>query len=479
LSVSPLLRQSGEVDGFVLVVRDVSDTQRLMKELAHAATHDVLTGLLNRRGFIETLQETLQVAEEDEHAVSVLAIDLDQFKMVNDSCGHDAGDDLLRVVAAMMRSTVPGEARLARLGGDEFGVILRGMSLARVEVVANRLLREFAELRFVRQERSFRIGASLGVAQHSPDCLQAQSLLSRADSACYLAKQRGRNCVQVYTLGDAEVSRHQRDMSWATRISEALQQHRFVLFAQRITPTVPGVDDEDHFEVLIRLIESDGEVIEPSVFLPAAERFNLISAIDREVIRLAVSALAEMTQAGKRLPRIAINLSPSSLRDGKLLVYIGQMLKDQRVPGEQLTFELTETAAIFDLDQARVFFKGLKDLGCRVALDDVGSGFNSFYNLRQLPIDQIKIDGSYVKSVCENPLDLAFVESIQRIAEILNVKTVAEFVENERIREKMTSIGVHYLQGYGLHKPEPLGEIEQRSNLAKLQPLAEKAKSLS
>ena len=196
------------------------------------------------------------------------------------------------------------------------------------------------------------------------------------------------------------------------------------------------------------------------MFLPAAERFNLISAIDREVIRLAVTALSQMMQAGKRLPRIAINLSPSSLRDGKLLVYIGRMLQEHRVPGAQLTFELTETAAIFDLEQARVFFKGLKDLGCRVALDDVGSGFNSFYNLRQLPIDQIKIDGSYVKSVCENPLDLAFVESIQRIAEILNVKTVAEFVENERIRQKMTSIGVHYLQGYGLHKPEPLGKIQ-------------------
>ena len=455
-----MLGRAAEVEGFVLVVRDVSDTQRLMKELEHAATHDVLTGLLNRRGFIERLQQTLHEAEADEQPVSVLAIDLDQFKMVNDSCGHDAGDDLLRVVAAMMRRTVPAGARLARLGGDEFGVILRDMHLTQVELIANRLLREFAELRFVRQERSFRIGASLGVAQHSVDCLQAQSLLSRADSACYLAKQRGRSCVQVYTLGDAEVSRHQRDMSWATRISEALQQRWFVLFAQRITPTVPGPDDEDHFEVLVRLIETDGAVIEPGVFLPAAERFNLINALDREVIRLAVSALEKMMKAGQRLPRFAINLSPSSLRDGKLLVYIGQKLRESRVPGEQLTFELTETAAIFDLDQARVFFRGLKDLGCRVALDDVGSGFNSFDNLRQLPIDQIKIDGSYVRSVCENPLDLAFVEAIQRIAEILNVRTVAEFVENDRIREKMTHIGVHYLQGYGLHKPEPLDEIE-------------------
>ncbi len=456
LSVSPLLHQSGSVDGFVLVVRDVSDAQQLMEELQHAATHDVLTGLLNRRGFISALQERLGDSESLVDDVSVIAIDLDQFKMVNDACGHDAGDDLLRVVATMMRSTVPGDTQLARLGGDEFGIILTGAPLPQVELIANRLIREFAELRFVRQERSFKIGASIGIAQQSVDCLDAQSLLSRADSACYLAKQRGRNCVQLYSLGDVEVSRHQRDMSWASRIGDALEQQRFVLFAQRITPSVVTADERDHFEVLIRLIDSDGTVVEPSAFLPAAERFNLISAIDREVIRLAMLALAEMRRDRRQLPFISINLSPSSLRDRSLLTHIANSLIEFEVPGSQITFELTETAAIFDLDQAQRFFQGLKDLGCRVALDDVGSGFNSFYNLRQLPVDQIKIDGSYVRSVCQNPLDLAFVESIQRIASILQVQTVAEFVENDEIRATMTSIGVDFLQGYGLHKPEPL-----------------------
>ncbi len=460
LSVSSLLHKSGEVDGFVLVVRDVSDTQQLMEELQHAATHDVLTGLLNRRGFIAALQARLAAqaggGDFNGEAVSVIAMDLDQFKMVNDACGHDAGDDLLRVVAKMMRSCVPGGAQLARLGGDEFGIILSDAALPHVELIANRLIREFSELRFVRQERSFKIGASIGIAQQSIDCPDAQSLLSRADSACYLAKQRGRNCIQIYSLGDVEVSRHQRDMSWASRIGDALEQQRFVLFAQRITPSVLVADDRDHFEVLIRMLEPDGTIIEPGAFLPAAERFSLISALDREVIRLTMVALAEMKQEGRKLPLISINLSPSSLRDRTLLRHIADSLGEFGVPGNQITFELTETAAIFDIDQAKRFFLGLKKLGCRVSLDDVGSGFNSFYNLRQLPVDQIKIDGSYVRSSCENPLDFAFVESIQRIATILKVQTVAEFVENDAIRAAMTNIGVDYLQGYGLHRPEPL-----------------------
>lgn len=483
LSVSPIVLHTGVIDGYVLVVRDVSEAQKTLKQLEHTASHDMLTGLLNRRGFIAALQQTLGQQPVDgvdiapsarsnssgvagSSGASVIAIDLDQFKIVNDACGHDAGDDVLRLVATMMRGAVPDGARLGRLGGDEFGIVLRDMSLPQVELVANRLIRDFAELRFFREQRSFKIGASIGVAEQSADCLDAQSLLSRADSACFLAKQRGRNRVQVYSLGDVEVSRHQRDLGWAARINEALEQQRFVLFAQRITPSVAALGDRDHYEVLVRLIEPDGPVIEPSSFLPAAERFQLIGAIDREVIRLAMSALSDMKAANKSLPLISINLSPSSLRDQNLLAYIGRTLREYGVSGKQLIFELTETAAVFDLAQAQVFFGGLKDLGCAIALDDVGSGFNSFYNLRQLPVDQIKIDGSYVRSACDNPLDLVFVESIQRIAEILQVQTVAEFVENDRIRTAMIEVGVNYLQGFGIHRPEPLSDVS--AGLARL-----------
>ncbi|MGH1359458.1 MAG: EAL domain-containing protein [Burkholderiaceae bacterium] len=456
LSISPLLQYSGQVDGFVLVVRDVSDAQRLMKELEHAATHDVLTGLLNRRGFINALQVTLGGPQSPGLRTSVIAIDLDQFKMVNDACGHDAGDDLLRNVASMMRNIIPETAQLARLGGDEFGIILTNTSLQQTQSISDLLIQEFRALRFVRQGRSFKVGASLGIAQQTDDLREAQSLLSRADSACYLAKQKGRNCVQVYTLGDVEVSRHQRDMSWATRINEALEQHRFVLFAQRISPSQVREASHPHFEVLIRMVNPDGSIVQPGTFMPAAERFDLVSAIDREVIRLAMSALSVMMKRQKIVPTLSVNLSPSSLRDPALLTYIGQSLEQFALPGNQLVFELTESAAIFDLGQAQSFFRGLKALGCRVALDDVGSGFNSFDNLRQLPVDQIKIDGSYVRGACENELDFAFVQSIQRIAEILQVKTVAEFVEDERTRLAMVDIGVNYLQGYGLHSPEPL-----------------------
>ncbi len=456
MSISPLLQDSGQVDGFVLVVRDVSDAQRLMKELEHAATHDVLTGLLNRRGFIDTLQGTLAKPPHPVLSTSVIAIDLDQFKMVNDACGHDAGDDLLRVVASMMRNIIPDAAKLARLGGDEFGIILHQTSLQQTQVIADRLIKEFRALRFVRQGRSFKVGASLGIAQQTGDLRDAQSLLSRADSACFLAKQKGRNCVQVYTLGDVEVSRHQRDMSWATRINEALELRRFVLFAQQISPSVRGDGSFSHFEVLIRMINPDGSIVQPGTFLPAAERFDLVSAIDREVIRLAMSALSGMSKTLNKVPTLSVNLSPSSLRDPALLEYIGQSLEQFALPGKLLMFELTESAAIFDLGQAQSFFRGLKNLGCRVALDDVGSGFNSFDNLRQLPVDQIKIDGSYVRGACDNELDFAFVQSIQRIAEILRVKTVAEFVEDERTRAAMVDIGVNYLQGFGLHTPEPL-----------------------
>ncbi len=462
LSASPMMTETGRIEGFVLVVRDVSETRRLMRELEHAATHDSLTGLLNRRGFIIRLKHLLNTPCGDDPPGVILAIDLDQFKMVNDACGHEAGDDLLCQAASVMASLTPPGASLARIGGDEFGLLVRGQTLATVEALANRFILAMADIRFGRDGRLFRIGASIGLAEITGDCFSSESLLSRADAACFIAKQRGRNCAQVYAPSDQEIARHQIDMGWGRRIADALQNQGFALYLQRIVPINSSRTEVDQYEVLVRMIEPDGEVIKPGAFLPAAERFNQIGAIDRAVIRMAVSALAQLAASGRRLPHLSINLSPTSLRDPTLLEWLGTTLREFDIAGANLTFELTETAAIFDLDQALNFFGKLRVMGCRVALDDVGSGFNSFANLRWLPVDQIKIDGGYVRGAISNPLDRVLVESIQRIADILGVETVAEYIESDELIELMTSIRIDHLQGNALHEPEPLESVVTR-----------------
>ena len=476
LSVSPLTTSRGALEGYVLVVRDITESRRLMNELQHAASHDLLTGLLNRRGFIDALTNALP-KHEKQSSPCVIVMDMDQFKIVNDACGHHAGDELLRNVAGLMRNVAP-DAKLARLGGDEFGMILQGMDTPEAEQLATRLLKDFSDMRFIRDGRSFKVGASIGIAKYTADCFDVELLLTRADSACFLAKERGRNCFQTYSLGDDEVSRHERDVSWVSRISDALENDRFILYAQKIAASSPQANSRDSFELLLRMIDENGEIVLPQAFLPSAERFNMISTLDKQVIKLAIQTLSGYASSGQSIPNVSINLSATSLRDRDLVRYISNHLNSSGLSGEFFTFELTETAAIFDIEQANRVFTNLKKLGCKVALDDVGSGFNSFYNLRQIPVDIVKIDGSYVKNVCTDDMDRIFIESIQRIADLLQLETVAEYVESDQIRAAVKDIGIDYLQGYDVHKPEPLSAVMKRIGRSRSETSAEESQSI-
>jgi diguanylate cyclase (GGDEF)-like protein/PAS domain S-box-containing protein len=478
LSASIVSSMRGQEDGFVLVARDTTEREQMIGDLRHAATHDVLTGLLNRRGFSEAIGTVIadRCSAADNVRPWAIAIDLNRFKVVNDAVGHQAGDELLRQVASMMRTVVPKGAVLARLGGDEFGVLLVSSDPDVAVKLGETMIREFADMRFKWDDRIFKVGASIGVAEYTSDCINVEELLSRADSASYLAKERGTNRVQKFSQRRADVSRHQADVNWVSTINHALENDRFVLFGQRIAKADPNQTIADgKFELLIRMLGEDDQIILPALFLPAAERFGLIAALDRHVISLATRELGQYKATGAAVPQISINLSPNSLRDPNLLKYIEQGLADADLPGELFTFELTETAAIFDLDQAVKFFGDLRKMGCQIALDDVGSGFNSFYNMRQLPLDQIKIDGSYVRAACENPLDRVFVESVQNIAATLGVRTVAEFVEDDKIRQTMFDIGVDYVQGFGLHRPERLTDILEKCQQAEKSEMANRA----
>lgn len=464
LTTGVLARASGEMVGYVLVARDVEQTNRLIRDLTHYATHDTLTGLKNRRGFLADLHAVCAAGTVPPSTRAridcVLMLDLDQFKIVNDSCGHRAGDELLRNVAEIIRSHFSQARSVARMGGDEFAAIVTVSDLDEGERLADALMQTLAAYRFVRDGRAFRVGASIGMAAINVGNGDEETWLARADAACYLAKELGRGRVQVYRDGDDEIARHRSDLGWVSRLQDAIERDRFVLFAQRIVPANASDSSAPaDFELLLRLRSDDGSLIPPNAFLPAAERFGLMSAIDRWVIARAVTELRTHVSTGESVSRLSINLSASSLRDRMLLPFIAQQLASSGLDGGRFTFELTESAALVDLQQAREFIVGLKQLGCRVSLDDVGTGFSSFAHLRALPIDQIKIDGSFVRAVCDNPLDRVLVESLQRVADVLGVETVAEFVENESISRALRGIGIGFLQGFGVHRPEPIAGI--------------------
>lgn len=460
LSVSSISGAYGRKLGSVLVLRDVSQQNRLLGELGHAATHDELTGLMNRRGFSACLDRLL----DDAHSAgshSLLLIDLDQFKVINDSCGHQAGDDLLCAVASMLRAAFGNALSLARLGGDEFGAVLPNPPSEAVER-AEALLRMFAQYRFVRDGRPFKTSASIGVTAVEPSD-KADQILARADAACYAAKELGRNQVKAYDEQAWDTVRRRRDLSWVARINAALEDDRFVLYAQRIALTRSACEVNDEFELLLRMIDERGAVIVPGEFLAAAERFNLMPSIDRWVIRQAISQLRKLNACAMPLPHVAINISPSSLRDSSFIDFVVQALGDSALQPSLFKLELTESAAVLNFVQAQQFISRVRAIGCQVALDDVGTGFCSFAHLQKLPVDQIKIDGSFVRKVCDTRLDRVLVESLQRIADVLGVTTVAEFVETDAIAAALREVGVDYLQGYAIHRPEPLDRVLQRT----------------
>jgi diguanylate cyclase (GGDEF)-like protein/PAS domain S-box-containing protein len=442
--------------GVVLVLHDVTRARQMARRLSHQASHDSLTGLINRAEFERRLEDALGSARDgQQHAVCYL--DLDQFKIVNDTCGHFAGDELLRQIAARLRARIRGADLVARLGGDEFGLLLYGCPLERARSIAEGLLEAVRELRFVWHDKSFAVGASIGMASLTSASASAAEAMSSADAACYVAKNLGRNRVQLDAPEDREFSRHRGEMSYVSRLTRALDEGQFVLYQQPLVPLQTGARAGGHFEVLLRLIGEDGRHVQPGAFIPAAERYGLMPQIDRWTVSELFARYAELERKARvPLEMVSINLSGTSLNDERTVAFILEQARRHTVPAEKICFELTETAALNNLPVAIEVMRALKREGFSLAIDDFGSGFTSFADLKSLPVDFIKIDGSYVKGMLDDRIDRAMVTAIRQIAAVIGVRTVAEWVESPALAAELGAVGIDYAQGYGIARAAPL-----------------------
>ncbi len=464
-SAAPLWSRDGEILGAVVVFRDVSHERKLSQQLSWQATHDALTGLINRREFEHLVAGALHTAKEDGHAHALLYLDLDQFKIINDTCGHAAGDVLLQLLAKMLQGQMRDSDILARLGGDELGVLLPHCPLEHARLIGEQLRQSIREFRFAWDEHSFELGVSIGIAEINQDSKSMSELLSAADQACCLAKEQGRNRLHVYQESDVMLAQRHGEMLWISRLNEAFAHDYFRLYAM---PIVHLRDSpERHDEVLIRIRNSQGDLILPGAFIPAAERYDMMLSIDRWVIRAvcqhiqsvrdSLPPLAALAESRRRTPALySVNLSGMSLADTGLQDYITEQFVQYAIAPEQICFEITETAVIANLPKAQVFMRQLKAMGCRFSLDDFGSGFSSFGYLKALPVDYLKIDGVFVRGIATNAINRAMVKAINEVGHVMGLKTVAEYVENAETLAIIRELGIDYAQGYAVGSPRPL-----------------------
>jgi len=458
-SIAPMTAEDGDLMGAVIVIQDVSHTRRLTRQLSYQASHDLLTGLYNRRKFEEYLEEILiNVREEDRHH-ALFYLDLDNFKIVNDTCGHVAGDELLKQLPALFNEVLRSGDIIARLGGDEFGIILENCGIQKAANIADKIRQKIKDYRFIWDDRTFEIGVSVGVIGINADNAEMSQVLSSADVACYAAKDSGRNRVHIYEPSDKVVSERYGQMHWTARISKALEDGRFQLYQQPIV----GVSNKErnHLEILLRMIDENGNIIPPGAFMPAAERYGLMPDIDRWVIHEVFKFMGKNDPADpiKDTDRVfAINLSGDSINDGGLLDYILEQKTRQNISLSNVCFEITETVAISNLSKATIFINELKDHGCQFALDDFGSGLSSFAYLKNLPVNYLKIDGSFVRDICRDKIDRTMVESIQQVGKVMHLTTIAEHVEDEPTLNVLEEIGVDYVQGFHLGRPQAIDE---------------------
>lgn len=461
-SVAPILGRKGQAVGAVLVFHDVSPAKKLAAEMSYQASHDLLTGLLNRAAFEVRLDTALATHDPGAQGV-VICLDLDQFKVVNDTCGHAAGDQLLKQVTVLLTQEIRKQDTLARLGGDEFAVLLETCPLEPALRVAEALRQRISELQFVWEGRSFQLTVSIGVVPFKAHQYKRTDLLRVADSSCYVAKEAGRNRVHVYDEADTAVATRTGELDWFSRLQKALTEDRFVLYAQRIASIQENGGGYESVEVLIRLQDDEGKIVAPMAFIPAAERYGLMPSIDRWVISKALQMHAGFAKHYKLPARFSINLSGASMADASLVDFVRQQLKTHRVAPELVCFEITETAAVGNFDVAVQMMHGMRELGCRFALDDFGAGMSSFTYLKRLPVDYVKIDGAFVKDMSKDAVDFAMVEAIHNIAHRMGLRTVAEFVQNDATIEMLRGLGVDYVQGYGVEKPRPLDDATRSS----------------
>ena len=463
-SASPIRSELGDLLGAVLVFHDVTEQRRLSGEMSYRATHDALTGLVNRAEFEARLRRVLNNAREEGTEHALLFIDLDQFKLVNDACGHSVGDQLLQRVSKLLGDTVRARDTLARMGGDEFAVILEQCSADQAQRVAQQICDRMDDFRFMHDDRRFRIGTSIGLVPVDKRWGTTAAIIQAADTSCYAAKEAGRNRVHTWFDSDIAMRARHGETQWAARIEQALDEDRFALHAQRIE-VIDGPDGRGetvrglHAEVLIRMIDSDGSVVQPGAFLPAAERFHFASRIDRWVLRHAIDALRALANLST-VDTLCVNLSGQSVGDRAFHRQAIETLTDAGAAiCACLCLEITETAAVTNMADASVFIDQVRALGVRIALDDFGAGASSFGYLKNLNVDLIKIDGQFIRDLLDDPLDDVAVRCFVEVARVVGVKTVAEFVDRVEVLDRVRAIGIDFAQGYFLHRPEPIEKV--------------------
>ncbi|MEN8177528.1 MAG: EAL domain-containing protein [Pseudomonadota bacterium] len=466
-SIASLRDEQGQAEGVVLVFRDVSKSRKLAAQLRWQAGHDALTGLFNRNEFDRQLATLLDESALNGTEHSLLYLDLDRFKVVNDSCGHVAGDELLRQITGVIKREIRSNDTLARLGGDEFGILLSRCPVDVAVRLANSIREAVQDYRFGWEDQIFSLGVSIGLVAINVESEGVEQILSLADTACYAAKDAGRNRVHIYYPDEDEILLRRGEVQWVAKIRHALDEDRFTLYVQPIRAAAEADRNEEFLEILVRMLGRDGQIIMPGAFIPAAERYDLMPAIDRWVVTHVIRLINQHSARFRTLEtRFFINLSGQTLSDERTLQFILEKIDECELGGELLCFEVTETAAISNLSSAEHFIRALQRVGCEFALDDFGSGLSSFGYLRQLPVNYLKIDGSFVKDMVNDPIDHSMVEAINNIGHILGLMTVAEFVENAEILQSLRSIGVDYVQGYGIQAPMPMADL-----LALLEPI--------
>lgn len=460
-SAAPIRDKLGNILGVILVFHDVSHARKMADQLSWQASHDSLTGLINRLEFEVRLDRLLSSDDDSEHALVYL--DLDQFKVVNDTCGHVAGDELLKQLASLFLKHIRGNDTLARLGGDEFGILLENCPAKRAYEISDIIIKDLEQFRFAWHDKAFSTGASIGLVPfHSNNNETISTLMSTADVACYAAKDAGRNRIHVYKQNDQELVQRHGEMQWVSQIQLALEKDWFVLYCQPIVSTSTEHNEPHHYEILIRMRNTQGQLISPMSFLPAAERYNLMPEVDRWIITHVIKQIQKHPLPEGTM--IAINLSGNSLSDHKFLDFVIDQLQNKKIDACQFCFEITETAAIINLSHVTAFISTLRKLGCKFSLDDFGSGLSSFTYLKNLNVDYLKIDGAFVRDMNNDLIDKSMVEAINQIGHVMSIKTIAEFVEDKKTFEVLQEMGIDYAQGYYFSKPFAFEKLKSISS---------------
>jgi len=445
-------------DNFLLVGEDISENRMLSEKIYYQARHDALTGLINRSEFDIAIQRAVDLASKDKSESVLCYLDLDQFKVVNDTCGHLAGDELLRQLGALLKAHIRKEDVLARLGGDEFGILMAHCTLTEAFHACEQLRTIIKDFQFCWQDRSFSIGVSIGISLIDERSGNPETPLLEAGTACYAAKEKGRNRVHLYKPDDEELASLQGEIQWVEKIQQGIENNHFVLYGQLIVP-LANTQEGLHFETLVRYQDEQGNILPPGAFLPAAERYTLASSLDKWVIKNLFQWLDKHPDCLEKLSLCSINLSGLSMSDESMQSFIMDAFHHYNIPTHKICFEITETAAIANLTYATQFINSLREQKCSFSLDDFGSGLSSFAYLKYLPVDFLKIDGAFVKDIIDDRVDLAMVRSINEVGHIMGKKTIAEFVENQEIFDILHDLGIDYAQGYGIAKPVPLMEL--------------------